>query len=287
MKQLLFTLFCLFAYSSLQAQAVPTDELYGVGIWNADSLGNHRVIVSVDKPADAVLATIDWRRRDLNPEAKNLIVVDAATGERITNVCRFTIDRERGEVVFQPQTVPGEYYIYYLKNVMSGSPYYPTVNYPAFENTASADWVKKNKLSGKKAPALSAAKVVQFQAINELNSFYPMEVIATSNETARLLKEHPREKYILFTEDRKFPIRMTTDIPYKWIADNRHDFFNGQADKGEYYVFQLGVWAARSNVENLHVDFSALTNKATGEQIPASSFTCFNTEADGCDRYRL
>lgn len=278
MKQLLFTLFCLFAYSSLQAQAVPTDDLYGVGIWNADSLGNHRVIVSVDKPADAVLATIDWRRRDLNPEAKNLIVVDAATGERITNVCRFTIDRERGEVVFQPQTVPGEYYIYYLKNVMSGSPYYPTVNYPAFENTASADWVKKNKLSGKKAPALPAAKVVQFQAINELNSFYPMEVIATSNETARLLKEHPGEKYILFTEDRKFPIRMTTDIPYKWIADDRHDFFNGQADKGEYYVFQLGVWAARSNVENLHVDFSALTNKATGEQIPASSFTCFNTE---------
>lgn len=278
MKQLLFTLFCLFAYSSLQAQAVPTDELYGVGIWNADSLGNHRVVVSVDKPADAVLATIDWRRRDLNPEAKNLIVVDAATGERITNVCRFTIDREQGEVVFQPQTVPGEYYIYYLKNVMSGSPYYPTVNYPAFENTASADWVKKNKLSGKKAPALPAAKVVQFQAINELNSFYPMEVIATSNETARLLKEHPGEKYILFTEDRKFPIRMTTDIPYKWIADNRHDFFNGQADKGEYYVFQLGVWAARSNVENLHVDFSALTNKATGEQIPASSFTCFNTE---------
>ena len=278
MKQLLFTLFCLFAYSSLQAQAVPTDELYGGGIWNADSLGNHRVIVSVDKPADAVLATIDWRRRDLNPEAKNLIVVDAATGERITNVCRFTIDRERGEVVFQPQTVPGEYYIYYLKNVMSGSPYYPTVNYPAFENTASADWVKKNKLSGKKAPALPAAKVVQFQAINELNSFYPMEVIATSNETARLLKEHPGEKYILFTEDRKFPIRMTTDIPYKWIADNRHDFFYGQADKGEYYVFQLGVWAARSNVENLHVDFSALTNKATGEQIPASSFTCFNTE---------
>lgn len=278
MKQLLFTLFCLFAYSSLQAQAVPTDELYGVGIWNADSLGNHRVIVSVDKPADAVLATIDWRRRDLNPEAKNLIVVDAATGERITNVCRFTIDREQGEVVFQPQTVPGEYYIYYLKNVMSGSPYYPTVNYPAFENTASADWVKKNKLSGKKAPVLPAAKVVQFQAINELNSFYPMEVIATSNETARLLKEHPGEKYILFTEDRKFPIRMTTDIPYKWIADDRHDFFNGQADKGEYYVFQLGVWAARSNVENLHVDFSALTNKATGEQIPASSFTCFNTE---------
>lgn len=278
MKQLLFTLLGLLIYSGLQAQTVPTDELYGLGTWNADSLGNHRVVVAVDTPADAVSATIKWRRRDLNPASKNLIVVDATTGKRITNVCRFAINREQGEIIFQPQTVPGEYYIYYLKNVMSGSPYYPTVTYPAFENTASTDWMKRNKLSGSKAPKMPAAKVIQFQAINELNRFYPMEVIATSDERAQLLKEHPEEKYILFTEDRKFPIRMTTDIPYKWIADKRHDFFHGQADKGEYYVFQLGVWAARSNVEELHIDFSALTNPTTGEQIPASSFTCFNTE---------
>ena len=278
MKQLLFVLFCLLTIGGLHARNTSTDELYGLGNWDADSLGNHRVVVFVEKPADAVLATIEWRRRDLNPEDKNLIVVDATTGKRITNVCRFAVNRERGEVAFQPQTVPGEYYIYYLKNVMSGSRYYPTVNYPPFENTASADWVKKNKLSGKKAPSLPAARIVQFQAIDQLNSFYPMEVIATADETARLLKKHPSENYILFTEDRKYPIRMTTDIPYKWIADDRHDTFTGEADKGEYYVFQLGVWAARTDVENLHVDFSALSNAVTGEQIPASSFTCFNTE---------
>lgn len=278
MKQMLFTLFCLFTFSNLHAQTVPADKLYGLGNWDADSLGNHRVVVFVEKPADAVLATIEWRRRDLNPEDKNLIVVDATTGKRITNVCRFTVNRERGEVVFQPQTVPGEYYIYYLKNVMSGSRYYPTVNYPPFENTASADWVKKNKLSGKKTPSLPAARIVQFQAIDQLNSFYPMEVIATADETASLLQKRPSENYILFTEDRKYPIRMTTDIPYKWIADDRHDTFTGEADKGEYYVFQLGVWAARTDVENLHVDFSALSNAVTGEQIPASSFTCFNME---------
>ena len=278
MKQLLFILFCLLTIGGLHARNTSTGELYGLGNWDADSLGNHRVVVSVEKPADAVLATIEWRRRDLNPEDKNLIVVDATTGKRITNVCRFAVNRERGEVAFQPQTVPGEYYIYYLKNVMSGSRYYPTVNYPPFENTASADWVKKNKLSGKKAPSLPAARIVQFQAIDQLNNFYPMEVIATADETARLLKKHPSENYILFTEDRKYPIRMTTDIPYKWIADDRHDTFTGEADKGEYYVFQLGVWAARTDVENLHVDFSALSNAVTGEQIPASSFTCFNTE---------
>ena len=77
MKHLFITLFCLLACGGLRAQTVPTDQLYGVGAWNADSLGNHRVVVSVDKKADAVLAKIEWRRRDQNPEAKNLIVVDA------------------------------------------------------------------------------------------------------------------------------------------------------------------------------------------------------------------
>lgn len=278
MRRILCSLLGLFAFSCLQAQVVPSDTLYGIGHWDADSLGNHRVVVAVDKPADAVMATLEWRRRDLNPEAKNLIVIDAATGKQITNVCRFGINREKGEVAFQPQTVPGQYYIYYLKNVMSGSRYYPTVTYPPFKETAAVDWLKKNSLSGKKAPALPAAKVVQFQSFDQMNSFYPMEVIATAEETAQLLKKRASETYILFTEDRKFLIRMTADIPYKWIADDRHDFFTGHSDKGEYYVFQLGVWAARAEVEKLRVDFSQLTNAATGEQVPASSFTCFNTE---------
>ena len=278
MKKTFLSLAGLLAFSSLFAQEKPNPSLYGTGTWDADSLGNHRVVVSVEKPGDAVLATLDWRRRDVNPEGKNLIVVDAKTGKRVTNVTRFTVNREKGEIVFQPQTVPGEYYVYYLKNVMSGSKYYPTVTYPAFEQTASEEWLKSNKLTGKKAPQLQKATVEQYQAINEFNSFYPMEVIATQKEKATLLKEKSSEKYILFTEDRRYPFRMTSDIPYKWIEENRHDYFNGTADKGEYYTFQLGVWAARQDIQHLKVTFSALMNKKTGESIPASAFTCFNTE---------
>ena len=133
MKKIWISLAGFLAITSLAAQEKPLPSLYGTGSWNADSLGNHRVVVSVDRPGDAVLATMNWRRRDLNPEAKNLIVVDAKTGKRVMNVARFTVNREKGEVAFQPQTVPGEYYIYYLKNVMSGSRYYPTVKYPPFE----------------------------------------------------------------------------------------------------------------------------------------------------------
>ena len=278
MRRLLFTFLFLSLCVAAGAQDVPSERLYGCGSWNADSLGNHRVVVRVDKPSDAVLARIQWRRRDLDPQGKDIVVVDAATGERITNVCRFNVTREAGEIAFQPKTVPGDYYVYYLRNVMSGSRAYPTVKYPPFQETASQEWIRKNKLSGKKAPKLPLAEVVQFQAIDQMNSFYPMEVIATAAEKERLLAGHPGEKYIVFTEDRRFPIRMTTDIPYKWIADDRHDSFTGQADKGEYYVFQIGVWAARADIGNLHVGFSQLVNKANGEQIPSASFTCFNTE---------
>ncbi len=277
MKKIVVSFLCLLCFGLSYAQEKPNSSLYGTGNWDADSLGNHRVVVSVNQPTDAVLAKMEWRRRDFDPEKKNIIVVDAKTGERITNVCRFAIDREKGEIAFQPQTVPGEYYIYYLKNVMSGSRYYPTVTYPAFEETASSDWMKKNKLTGKKAPQLPAAKIVQYQAINEFNSFYPMELIATNKEKESLLKSRSNESYILFTEDRRFPIRMTTDIPYKWIEDNRHDFFEGSADKGEYYTFQIGVWAANKDVKHIQVQFSALKNSKTGDVIPASSFTCFNT----------
>ena len=267
----------LLLAAPIQGQEKPLPSLYGTGVWNADSLGNHRVVVSVDQPSDAVLALIQWRRKDFNPENKDLIVIDAKTGKHITNVCRFQINREKGEVVFQPQTVPGDYYIYYLKNISSGSKYYPTVTYPGFEETASAEWKKANRLTGKKAPELPQATVKQFQAINEFHSFYPMEVIATAKEKDDLLKSQPEDPYILFTEDRRYPIRMTTDLPYKWIEDNRHDSFEGTADKGEYYTFQIGLWAARKDVNHLKLTYSALVNSQTGESIPASAFTCFNT----------
>lgn len=267
----------LLLAAPIQGQEKPLPSLYGTGVWNADSLGNHRVMVSVDHPSDAVLALIQWRRKDFNPENKDLIVIDAKTGKRITNVCRFQINREKGEVVFQPQTVPGDYYIYYLKNISSGSKYYPTITYPGFEETASAEWKKANRLTGKKAPELPQATVKQFQAISDFHSFYPMEVIATAQEKEDLLKSKPNDPYILFTEDRRYPIRMTTDLPYKWIEDNRHDSFEGTADKGEYYTFQIGLWAARKDVNHLKLTYSALVNSQTGESIPASAFTCFNT----------
>jgi len=59
--------------------ALALDELpYAVAKtpWD-ESLGNHRAIVHVAQAADAVLVNIPWRRRDCDPERKQIIIVDA------------------------------------------------------------------------------------------------------------------------------------------------------------------------------------------------------------------
>ena len=55
----------------------------------------------VDKPAEAVWAHIEWRRRDKAPEDKNVVVVRAETDERVANVARVEVNREFGDLVFE------------------------------------------------------------------------------------------------------------------------------------------------------------------------------------------
>jgi len=50
--------------------------------------------------------------------------------------------------------------------------------------------------------------------------------------------------FLLFAEDRRFPIRMTEDLPLRWIRRGPSDVFKGDADRDEFYAFQIGVYAA-------------------------------------------
>ena len=94
----------------MEIETVP----YGVGSWELDKRGSHRAVVRVEEPADAVRAFLPWRRRDLAPETKAVIVTDARTGSRIDNVVTLNVTGEYGDIVFQPVTVPGDYHVYYL-----------------------------------------------------------------------------------------------------------------------------------------------------------------------------
>ncbi|MGD8535353.1 MAG: DUF6067 family protein, partial [Candidatus Aminicenantes bacterium] len=262
---------------SLFAEEIP----YGTGSWDSDSLGNHRVVLRVNKKADAVWAHIQWRRRDTDPERKNVILIDAKIGSRVRNVCRVEINREFGDLIFQPQTVPGEYYVYYMPFVMSGRSNYPTVTYPEPEKTAETEWLERHaltedKLSELKKSSFPPVEVTGFQSIDEFNSFYPMEVIATAEETENILRSHPESDYLLFPEDRRFPIRMWDDLPFKWIKTGPKNTFQGDAARGEFYAFQIGVYAARKAIEDIDVSFNKMKHAASQKTIPSSALRCIN-----------
>jgi hypothetical protein len=255
---------------------------FGIGSWDEDLYGNHRVVIQVNDDKDAVWVHIPWRRRDKNPEKKAVTLIDDLTGRQVLNICRVQINREFGDFVFQPTSGPGKYLLYYLPNRMEGRSNYPKVTYPESEQTADLEWLRAHGLAENDISSLipvdfAQAEVVEVQAIDPHDSFFPMEVIATEKETRDLLDRYPSSPYLLFPEDRFFPIRMTDDLPARWIEHGPLKVFRGSAKPGEFYAFQIGVFACRSFIPDLKVSFSAFENTQTGDNIPASASRCFNT----------
>ena len=180
--------------------------------WDPDRFGNHRAVLQVTASADAVRAHIPWRRRDNDPENKSLIVVDARTGKEISNVARIEINREFGDIAFEPVSGPGIYYVYYLPYVVSGRINYPKVTYPQPANQASSEWLAR--LKPDKIPSV---EFVALESVDTFDAFSPMEFIATHSEVETLLARYPQQSYFVFPEDRSLPIRMAHDLPQVWI----------------------------------------------------------------------
>jgi hypothetical protein len=70
---------------------------------------------------------------------------------------------------------------------------------------------------------------------------------------------------------------MLDEIPLKWVRDPVLNHFRGVAQRNEYYTFQVGVWAARSALEDLQVSFTELRGPGKAF-IGTDRLTCFNTE---------
>jgi hypothetical protein len=262
---------CLFITTgALRAQELKYTD--GNDSWNPDLLGNHRAIIQFTGSGTVAKTTIDWRRRDENPEQKRIIVQDAKTGKDIVNVKAENINRESGTVLFEPVSGKGTYYVYYLPYVDEG----PKVNYPKGvyvkpENTADAAWLSKVK-----ADLKVNCSVSEIQSINAFNSFYPMEVIATAAETQNIITQNEGKAFLVFPEDRMNSIRMQKDLPKRWIDKGVQNTFTDTALRGEYLAFQLGVYALQ-DLSNVKITFSDLKN-AAGKTIAAKNISCINTD---------
>lgn len=250
--------------------------------WDPDKFGNHRFVLRVSQSADAVWTHVEWRRRDQHPERKDLIIVDAKTGTTIANICRVRIDRETGDFLFQPVSGPGDYYLYYLPYIGTPRSSYPKVSYPAPKQTADGVWLAAIGAEGgvnellKRREKFPVAEVVGYESVDDLNRFTEMERIASAAEVNRLLEQNPGRSYFVFPEDRSNSVRMRWDIPQRWALKGPGGPVQGEVRPGEYYAFQLGVWAARSDLSDVQVTFSDLEGVRSSERIPASALRCIN-----------
>jgi hypothetical protein len=273
MKNFSIFFFFLFFAATLVAQKVPYTNCNNC--WNADSLGNHRAVLKYNGTGKIAKATIFWRRRDENPELKRIIVEDAKTKQKVLNVKIGTLNREYGDIYFEPLSGSGTYYVYYMPYKNEGRSNYPKGVYLAPENTASEDWL--NAVENEKN--IPDVKVSEFQSINSFNTFYPMEIIATKTETNNLIEQNKSQPFLIFPEDRLHSIRMKNDLPARWIEKGVKTSFTDTAMKGENFAYQLGVYALE-DIKNIKLLFSDLRNK-NGQIISSKNMSCVNT--DGID----
>lgn len=243
--------------------------------WN-ESFGNHRALLQVSRPAEVASLDFKWRRPDKEVDKKYFLIVNAETGDTIKNIRRMVVNAEHCQLQFGPVKEKGTYYFYYLPyQVQLGGGYYGG-NYLKPESAPEPEWLEKTTKTRK----ITAAKVLGVEARTQFDSFYPMEVTASTAEMEAYQKKQPTALY-LFPEDRKQPIRMHAKLPLNWMKQKQGQEFCGEAAPNEYYTFQIGVWAAKTELQKLAYEVSDLRSGAN--VIPASSVTCFNLE--GVDPY--
>lgn len=265
---------CLFWQLSINAQVLKYTN--GNHSWNADSLGNHRVIVQFGGEGKTAHTKINWRRRDNHPESKGIIIQDA-TGKNVSVLGLDHFTRESAEVYFEaPQK--GKYYIYYSPYKNEGRSNYPKGVYLK-PNVFDENWLSKTKI------VKLNTIVLEMQSIDAFNSFYPMEVIATKKETNDIKAKYPTDDFIVFPEDRMYPIKMQNDLPYRWIQKGSSNSFIGTASKGENYAFQLGVYALK-DLKNVEVGFGDLKS-SNGKVISSKYINCLNTNGTSYDNKPL
>ena len=228
-------------------------------------LGNHRAAVRFEGDAEAVRVRVPWRRRDQNPEGKAVVLTDA-DGAVIDNVLRQEVNREYGEFVFQPRPGIADYYLYFMPLEIAGLWPFPTVTYPPPAMRADPAWRERTRL----AQELPEAEVVALESRSEFDRFTEMEMIATADEVAELRRQAGEAAYLLFPEDRRRPIRMTADLPQGWIDRGPSQEFAGQADRGAFFAFQIGVFALREPLEIVGFESTDLG------ALPAAHCRCLN-----------
>ena len=285
------------------------------------SLGNHRVRLSCPATtADAAVATVEWRRPDLVPSSHGVEVTASATArDTVKNVAILNVSRTSGTLAFDTRnrSAGSEFFVYWLPFTRNhlGQWGAVAVSYDGPKQTADPAWAVSHVANGawRKLPLCT---VVAYEARDKFNRFSAMEVVATSAEMASAAAAAHPAPFLVFPEDRLHSVRDFHRIPARFLpraaaaaagtcVENAFGYeahsdpaphgcdgtalrFSGSARPGEFFVFQLVVWALQP-LSGLNVTFEplvqttieyALENNAGPQQphvIDVSRISCINT----------
>ena len=85
------------------------------------------------------------------------------------------------------------------------------------------------------------------------------------------------QTFLIFPELRKVPIKWFDSIPEEKIKGTiHHSDFVMYARPDEYYVYQIGLWALRTELNDIQIEFSDLKKGNSGKIISSEDMTCFN-----------
>src|SRR6056297_1417720 len=189
-KQINFLAIVLIVLGACSEQPTPTinfrtkheptinyDVPYEIGNWNHPnyskafkSNGNHRAVIEVEEPTDGnVQVTIPWRRRDDNPDQKDIIIVDATDNSVINHRYVLENNNEFGHIIFKPNKGSVTYYVYYFPHSSTGS-YYPTLTYNTPTICDDNAWLSEIKSAKDQLAKLPKAKLISLQSIDDFHS---------------------------------------------------------------------------------------------------------------------
>jgi len=234
-------------------------------------VGNHRLLIKISKPGEYVRIEVDWRRRDLHPERCG-VLAHRLKDNRTVNVKAVSVTRRHGEFVLEALE-PGEYALYYMPCRRLGDNWWnPTMEYAGeMFPSCSQEWEMGIP------DDMPQGEIIAIESRTEFDSFYPMELPAWPEEVGVLLKPLGAAPFVVFPEDREYPVRMLYELPYRWVCRGLRNDFTGTAHPDEYYVFQLAV-LAREELEEISLEYR---NFSGDIPLAAEDVTCYNR--DGVD----
>jgi hypothetical protein len=100
--------------------------------------------------------------------------------------------------------------------------------------------------------------------------------ISTTEAENRFSSRLENLPYLIFPEIREQPIQWYDSLKTTWLTeDYSNTIYKLSAQPGEYFVYQIGIWAFNGPIQDIKVLFSDL-ERADGKSIPAKKMTCFN-----------